>query len=79
MKEDIFDNKSSNEIIMSRCTRNPLLPTQIHKLKPHVIDHRKFSTYLDNNQKKQTDYYNKKKGAKKIIHFTAKYKAVDPI
>jgi hypothetical protein len=42
----IFDNKSPNEIIMSRCTRNPLLPTQIHKLKPHVIDHRKFSRLI---------------------------------
>lgn len=63
----IFENKSPNEILMSRCSRNPLLPIKTDKLKPHLINTRKYSDFLKNKQQAQaTHYYNKRKGAKEL-------------
>lgn len=61
-----FGTSSPSEILMSRATRNPLLPTPIIKLKSHVIDKNEYNQFLNNKQIKQSNYYNKKRGVKTL-------------
>lgn len=62
----IFGNNSPSEILISRATRNPLLPTKIDKLKPHLIDEQSYNQFIRSNLQKQTSYYNRKKGVKEL-------------
>ncbi|XP_063917307.1 uncharacterized protein K02A2.6-like [Zophobas morio] len=62
----MFGGNSPNEILMSRATRNPLLPIKSNKLKPHLINSNEYRKDLVDNQNKQNLYYNRKKGAKEL-------------
>lgn len=66
----LFGNFSPAEILLSRSIRNPLLPTCVNKLKPHLIESTKFKNHLRECQKKQTFHFNNRKGAKPLSQLT---------
>lgn len=56
----IFESATPNQLLMSRSTRCPLLPLDINKLRPHIVNPGKYERHLRQNQHKSAEYYNSK-------------------
>lgn len=62
----VINNFSPAQILMSRQTRQTLLPTNTEKLVPKLVNNRQLEFKMKQRVTKQSDYYNRRQGVKEL-------------